>query len=218
MALLSSSTSLSDALKREPALIPVVNRFGISLGTGDSSIDSVCKAKGLDTNFFLTILNTFANEEYFPERQLKTINPAIIVDYLRLTDESYLKFQIPNIERHFNSLLQRSGSRNNLKLMKSFFDEVKKDLIEHIDFDLHRWFVGITSLTLPTITIPDGKSIEDKLSDLRNMMIMHLTGEYDSNLCYAVIVAIIAFEKDFKQNNRIRNRILYPLYIESQTR
>lgn len=218
MALLSPSTPLSEALKREPSLIPVINRFGVSLGTGDSTIDSVCRAKGLDTNFFLTILNTFANEEYFPESHLKAIDPAIIADYLKLTDESYLKFQIPNIERHFNSLLQRSGSKNNLKLMRSFFDEVKKDLMAHIDFDLHSWFAGIASLAVSPASIPDGKAIEDKLSDLRNMMIMHLAGEYDSNLCYAVIVAIIAFEKDFKQNNRIRNRILYPLYIGSQPR
>lgn len=218
MALFSPSTPLSDALKREPTLIPVINRFGISLGTGDSSIDTVCRSKELDTDFFLTILNTFANEEYFPERHLKAIDPAIIVEYLRLTGESYLKFQIPNIERHFDSLLQRSGSENNLRLMRSFFDEVKKDLTDHINFDLHSWFAGIKSPTLPPVSIPDGKAIEDKLSDLRNMMIMHLVGDYDSNLCYAVIVAIIAFEKDLKQNSRIRNRILYPLYIESQTR
>lgn len=216
MALLSPSTSLSEALKREPALIPVINRLGVFLGTGDKSIDSVCHSHGLDTHFFLTILNTFANEEYFPESHLKALDPAMITEYLRLTEESYLEFQIPNIERHFSSLLQRSGDGNNLKLMKSFFDEVKQDLTALLSFDLHRWFVDIASPTVVhDLTVPDGKGVEEKISDLRNMMIMHLSGSYDTNLCYAVINAIITFEKDFRQNNRIRNRILYPIYVSS---
>ncbi len=43
------------------------------------------------------------------------------------------------------------------------------------------------------------------------MFIMHLSGQYDLNLCYGVIVAIITLEKDIRQNNRIRNRILLPI-------
>ena len=57
----------------------------------------------------------------------------------------------------------------------------------------------------------ESTTIEDKLSDLKNMFIMHLSGQYDLNLCYGVIVAIITLEKDIRQNNRIRNRILLPI-------
>ena len=56
-------------------------------------------------------------------------------------------------------------------------------------------------------------SIEDKLSDLKNMFVIHLRGDYDRNLCQAVLFAIISFEKDIRQNNRIRNHILYPLAV-----
>jgi len=218
MALIQPTTQLSDVIKQEPSIIPVINRFGIYLGTGDNSIEAICAEKNLDTTFLLTILNTFTNEEYFPEKHLKTFNPLTIVDYLRLTDQSYLKFQLPNIERHFASLLQHSGPGNNLKLMKAFFDEVKKDVMAFIETDLNNWFNAIETgrnqhnrLTAPS----DGTLIEEKISDLRNMMIMHLHGDYDPNLCYAVIVAIMAFERDFRQNNRIRNRILRPLYQKS---
>ena len=53
--------------------------------------------------------------------------------------------------------------------------------------------------------------IEDKLNDLKSFFIIHLKGVYDINLCHAVIASIIALEKDLKQNNRIRERILRPI-------
>lgn len=214
MALIKPSSQLNEIIAREPSVIQVMNRFGIFLGIGDSTIEAICADKKLDTDFFVTILNTFTNEDYFPEKHLRSINPLVIVDYLRLTDGSYLQFQLPNIERHFASLLQHSGTANNLRLMKTFFNEVKNDVTAFINNDIDSWFDNIDNWSVANRddrVHDDGKAIEEKISDLRNMMIMHLQGEYDPNLCYAVIVAIIAFEKDFRQNNRIRNRILLPL-------
>jgi regulator of cell morphogenesis and NO signaling len=42
-------------------------------------------------------------------------------------------------------------------------------------------------------------------------MVKHLSGDYDDNLCYAVLFAISSLEKDIKQHNRIRYRILVPM-------
>ena len=50
----------------------------------------------------------------------------------------------------------------------------------------------------------DNDNIEDKLNDLINMFVIHLKGEYDVNLCHAVLVAIMTLQKDIKQNNRIK--------------
>lgn len=57
----------------------------------------------------------------------------------------------------------------------------------------------------------ENDNIEEKLNDLINMFVIHLKGEYDVNLCHAVLVAIMTLQKDIKQNNRIRYRILLPI-------
>ena len=54
-------------------------------------------------------------------------------------------------------------------------------------------------------------AIEALLSDLKGIMIKHLSGDYNENLCYAVIFGISSLEKDIKQHNRIRYRILTPM-------
>lgn len=188
------------------------------LGTGDKTISETCDTHGLDTEFFLTILNTYINEEYFPEKILKSFRASTIVTYLQKTYASYLHFQLPNIGRHFHMLIERSGTNNNLGLMLKFFNELKQNLTDRIAFDNEQWFPSILSAEKNRLTNDDNvvdawdsTTIEDKLNDLKSMFVIHLSGEYEPNLCYGVIKSIITFEKDIRQNNRIRDRILRPI-------
>ena len=227
MAIISNETPLSELIINEPTVIPVINRFGIRLGIGDDTIASVCEAKKLDPEFLLVILNTFINEGYFPENTLRGFKASEIIDYLTKTDRHYRQFQLPNIHRHFQLLLGAgSDTNNNLGLMYRFYQGLEHELLSLINYDLKEWFPAVVALERGSgnsHAIPAGKldelektslQIEEKLSDLRNMFIKHLTGDYDLNLCYAVITAIFALEKDLRQNNRIRNRILLPINRE----
>lgn len=215
MPLINSDTRLCDVIRQEPSIIPVVNRFGINLGVGDFSVREVCRSNSIDEKFFLAILNTFINENYFPESALKSFNVAEIVDYLDKTDTYYADFQLSNIERHFNLLLRGSLDKNtNLELMLRFFEGLKGDLLSRIEYDRVTLFPSIISSgTMPSDCPSESfdSGVEDKLGDLKSMFIKHLTGSYDPNLCYGVVVAIVTLEKDIRQNNRIRSRILLPL-------
>lgn len=222
MALINAESKLCDVILNEPSLIPVINRFGIILGVGDKNIRTVCEEKNLDCEFFVTILNTFINEDYFPENRLKSFCATQIVDYLTLTNTYYQQFQIPNIERHFNSLINQSDSdNNNLELMKQFFEELKKELLARIEKDRTLWFPAIRAAAevLHGESYGDhirydhdeADSLEEKLDDLKSLFVIHLRGEYDLNLCHGVIFALYSLEKDIKQHNRIRNRILRPI-------
>ena len=48
---------LSTLLFENPELITVVNRFGITLGVGDKSIESLCRRNGADPEFGVAIIN-----------------------------------------------------------------------------------------------------------------------------------------------------------------
>ena len=218
MALVTPDTKLCEVIVDEPSVVPVINRFDIVLGVGDRTIKSVCKEKGIDTSFFITILNAFINESFFLENVTGAFNAGDVVDYLRKTNNSYLRNQLPNIERHFAALISRSDSNNNLPLLFNFYREVKTEIERRIDSD-NQWFDAIISAEQSNSEVSvagnaiqaESDSIEDKLSDLINMFVIHLRGDYDRNLCHAVLFAVISLEKDILQNNRIRNRVLRPL-------
>lgn len=218
MALVTPDTKLCEVIVDEPSVVPVINRFDIVLGVGDRTIKSICKEKGIDTSFFITILNAFIHESFFLENVTGAFNAGDVVDYLRKTNNSYLRNQLPNIERHFAALISRSDSNNNLPLLFNFYREVKTEIERRIDSD-NQWFDAIISAEQSNSEVSvagnavqaESDSIEDKLSDLINMFVIHLRGDYDHNLCHAVLFAVISLEKDICQNNRIRNRVLRPL-------
>lgn len=218
MALVTPDTKLCEVIVDEPSVVPVINRFYIVLGVGDRTIKSICKEKGIDTSFFITILNAFIHESFFLENVTGAFNAGDVVDYLRKTNNSYLRNQLPNIERHFAALISRSDSNNNLPLLFNFYREVKTEIERRIDSD-NQWFDAIISAEQSNSEVSvagnaiqaESDSIEDKLSDLINMFVIHLRGDYDRNLCHAVLFAVISLEKDICQNNRIRNRVLRPL-------
>lgn len=218
MALVTPDTKLCEVIVDEPSVVPVINRFDIVLGVGDRTIKSICKEKGIDTSFFITILNAFIHESFFLENVTGAFNAGDVVDYLRKTNNSYLRNQLPNIERHFAALISRSDSNNNLPLLFNFYREVKTEIERRIDSD-NQWFDAIISAEQSNSEVSvagnavqaESDSIEDKLSDLINMFVIHLRGDYDRNLCHAVLLAVISLEKDICQNNRIRNRVLRPL-------
>lgn len=218
MALVTPDTKLCEVIVDEPSVVPVINRFDTVLGVGDRTIKSICKEKGIDTSFFITILNAFIHESFFLENVTGAFNAGDVVDYLRKTNNSYLRNQLPNIERHFAALISRSDSNNNLPLLFNFYREVKTEIERRIDSD-NQWFDAIISAEQSNSEVSvagnaiqaESDSIEDKLSDLINMFVIHLRGDYDRNLCHAVLFAVISLEKDILQNNRIRNRVLRPL-------
>lgn len=218
MALVTPDTKLCEVIVDEPSVVPVINRFDIVLGVGDRTIKSICKEKGIDISFFITILNAFIHESFFLENVTGAFNAGDVVDYLRKTNNSYLRNQLPNIERHFAALISRSDSNNNLPLLFNFYREVKTEIERRIDSD-NQWFDAIISAEQSNSEVSvagnavqaESDSIEDKLSDLINMFVIHLRGDYDRNLCHAVLFAVISLEKDICQNNRIRNRVLRPL-------
>ena len=187
----------------------------------------ICDEYQLDTDFLLIVINTFLNEEYFPERKLQTFHTSQIIDYLTKTNQYYLRYQLPNIERHLTSFISMSTPGNNtLNLIGKFFSSFKEELTSRIEKDDQLWFPYCLSLSekINGCQASDGAEvlqlggeqrledpIEALLSDLKGIMVKHLSGDYNENLCYAVIFGISSLAKDIKQHNRIRYRILTPM-------
>lgn len=213
-------TPLHEIVLFDPTIITVFHRFGIELGLSDSTVESVCKEKKLDMDFFLAIINTYLSPSYFPKNKIGNFCASDIVNYLSQTNVFYEKYQIPNIERHFGLLLKKTEAGNsNLNLMMKFFQEVKTELLQRIYDDSNNWFpqlllqyskIDSGNISLNSEIEEESDPIEDKIDDLISMFVIHLKGNYDHNLCQAVLISLANFKKDITQNNRIRNRILKP--------
>lgn len=215
MAVYSKDAKLATLLMDYPSLIPVVNRLGIRLGVGDKTVEKICEMHHIDSTFFLSIVNTFIDDEYFPSNYIDSFSLDKIIDYLEKTGEYYLYVQLKNIEHHFNLLIKISGDDNNLIHLRKFFYEMKRQLEESLLYEKDNLFPKLRNKDLNGISkdriLEVSYDVEDKLQDLLTFFVVHLHGNYDMNLCTGVVTAIFSLKKDINQNNRIRTRILIPL-------
>lgn len=214
MSLYNKESRLSDAILAHPQLIPVINRLGVELGMGDRSIGAICLEKGIDADFFLSVVNTFLDSDYFPVNARGTFTLAKTIDYLRMTALFYCRVQLPNIRRHFTSLTERSRGENNLGFLRSFFDETAERIEALAASDEEGLYPSLlrgADGSAVRESVESHDEIEARLLDLLHLFVAHLKGECDRNLCTAVVTAIFSLSKDYRQNNRIRRRILLPV-------
>ena len=177
MADIKKNAVLSELLTEHSELIPVVNRFGIKLGVGEKTIEKICLENDLNIDFILAILNVYLDEEYNPEKDLDAFDVSLIVDYLKRTVENYMQASVPNLEKHFTPFIAMSGGENEeLKLLHKIFYQFKSELSEHLQ-------QGLEQLS----DYPN-----ELLHDLKNIIIRHISGNFNQNLAYAVIFSITA--------------------------
>lgn len=195
MRLIHRHTLVAELLSEHNELIPVFNRFGVRLGVGDKTIADICAENELNIDFILTVLNVYVNETYLPDSVLSLFEAELIAEYFQRTVENYLHDLVPNIEKHLNAFIALSGAENKeLGMLRGLFMQFKEKLTNSLQN-------GVSQ----SDDFPD-----DLLHDLKSILIKHVSGEYNQNLCHAVIFSISSLEKDLSVHNRLRSKVLRP--------
>lgn len=199
-------------------LLPVINRFGIKLGLKEKTVETICKEKNINPDFFLAIVNTFTNEEYFPEDELITFSPLEIIEYLKRTHRYYIHYVIPKLDAQLAQLIASSSSGNQeLQMVNQFYKQYTKELIEHIDHEEKTVFPYIEKMiSSQKLEGPysinsfedEHSDVDEKLNDLKNLVIKYLNPDYDENVCNEFLITLFRFEKDLNDHARIEDIIL----------
>lgn len=224
MEIFRKNDKLSHLIHRNYHLLPVMNRFGISLGIRDKSVEEICIEKNIDTHFFLAIVNTYHNEEYFPMNELLTFSLTDIICYLRKTHEYYLQYVVPKLDDLISQMIASSKSDfKGLQMIDAFYRKYKKELFQHLDYEEKQVFPYVIELmksrkktegyTIRSFE-KEHTNVDDKLNDLKNLIIKYITPDYDNNICNEFLINLFRFEKDLKDHARIEDKILLPLTIK----
>ncbi|MDE5705708.1 hypothetical protein [Muribaculum sp.] len=219
MTLIRTTTSLSAVLLQEPSVIPVINRFGIRLGVSNATVGQICDSHSLDSNFVLAILNTIVNEGYFPENLLRGCGCHEVAGYLAKADNDCRRTLVPNVLAHFGRLMSTVSGDSNMPMIHGMARRALTSLDEAIERELTEVFPLVMQTGTPGGDVYSAVATHtermcdcwSEIADLRSMLVNLVSGDMDSNLLYAVIVAVGALENDLHKNNRLRSRILLPL-------
>jgi regulator of cell morphogenesis and NO signaling len=227
----SGTDKLAKLIHSNQFLLPVINRFGIRLGFKDKTVSEVCNELNINENFFLTIVNTYYNEDYFPEADLLSFSPKLIVEYLRKTHAYYFNYLFPEVERRLDRVLTGcEGECDDLQLIKQFYTKYKDELSKHIQEEEDKVFPYIIAITdawekkheIPakysSYTVKDSENehsnVDQKIYDLKNIVIKYLDPTYNDNDCNAFLYSIFQFERDLLDHARIEDKILVTKVIQ----
>lgn len=229
MEFFTENTRLIDIINKDHQLLNVLIRLGINLGFGDKTIRYVCKDKKISAGFMIDIINVYHNENYFPENRLKSFSVKQVVDYLTETHKYYTEYVIPELERLIGLLFLNEKSENqDSRIIKQFLKKYKREFLEHISYEEEFVFPYINCISsesdaagcvtdisrFKNFTISDFEArhsdIEEKIVDLKNVMIKYLRPGYNNYIGNAIISNLILFEKDLEKHTRIEERILIP--------
>ena len=200
-------------------LLPVINRFGISPGFKDKTVSEVCDEKQINKDFFLALINTYNNPDYFPEAELLGFSPLLIVDYLKKTHTYYLGYFLPKIEFLLEKLIIGSkDSKQELRMIRSFYEKYKQEFMNHVQDEEENVFPIVIRLVekqksekqilFPLSFEKEHTNMEVKLTDLKNLLIKYLAPSYNDNDFNEFLAALYQFEKDIIDHSRIEDKIL----------
>jgi regulator of cell morphogenesis and NO signaling len=233
--LILGEMKLADVIHHDYNLVPVISRFDISLGFGDGTIKEICDQRNVNLEFFLSILNTFHDEQYFPKDYLKSFPASLIINYLRKAHSYYSDEKIPEIKSLIRKLVQLSNKNNKtLKLISNFFDDYCNEFASHLlreetivypyVLKLEKALEGKsnnetidTGLLEYSITTyeADHEDVEEKLFDMKSLIIKYLPLESNNNkvfeeISYSLLRELFVLEKELNEHSRIEDMILVP--------
>jgi len=230
MELFNENSKLASVILKDHSLLPVINRLGIKLGFGDETIRNICVEKGIDLNFFVETINVFHYEAYFPEKRLLDFPISMVIDYLIKTHQYYKNYLIPENDRLMELFLSASPDESSdNELVRKFYTKFKEEFVIHINFEEKEMFPYILELNAviedpslcnqfnmkyPSFSITgfekEHSNMDDKMDDLKNIIIKYLPPNYDQNRGNAFLYNLFMFEKDLKNHSRIEDHILIP--------
>ncbi len=227
---------MADLIHKNYLLLSIISRFGILLGFGDKSVEEVCNEYKVNTYFFLEIVNSCSNENYFTDVQLKHFSIHSIVGYLRKTHKFYINQIVPEIQCLITNLYQNCfKQKENVKLLLNFFDEYKNELTIHVNREedvVYPYVLNIEKAyetkkisdelfeQMKNYSISDylneHSNIEEKLLDLKNLIIKYLPPTADFKYRNKVLVKLFQLEKDVNDHSRIEEKVMAPKILNME--
>lgn len=229
--IIDEQMKMAEVIHLDHNLLPVINRFGISLGFGEKTVEGICREKNISTSFFLEVLNTFHDTDYFPRASLLRFPVKWLLDYLKKTHNYYLDIKVPQLEILIKELIREAaGNARNMQMIEKFFLEYRAELTDHIEREEEKVYPYINNLERAlNIENPDQElrknislySIEDfenehddvevKLNDLKNIIIKYLPAPAEDHLCNDILFLLFQLEKDLRDHSRLEEKILVPM-------
>ena len=233
--LITKDNKMGDIILHDHQLLAVLNRFDIKLGFGEKTVEEVCKLHNINTDFFLEITNAFHDGNFFTDKKLKSFSLVLIVEYLKKSHDFYTNKKIPEIENLIDSINYKTDDEKYSSIVKKFFKEYVDELNSHIEREEENVYPYVIKLEKAIQNKELNKelfaeiknqsilkyrdehdNIEEKLFDLKNIIIKYLPPPENSDVCNVILAKLFRLEQDLNNHSTIENKVMIPAANEME--
>ncbi len=223
--IITAEMKLSDIIEANKRALVLFPRFGIELGFGDKTVEDICRNMDIDLQFFLLMVNTFLNPDYFPDKKLKNVDVEMLISYLAESHNYYLEERIPYLQSLI-SQFKHNVDHPAIVQLEKFFDQYIVEVKDHLAYEDETAFpyMAMISSYRKKPDIPVGQvdysvgvfeerhdNIEEKLSDLKNLLIKYFPPAGDRYIRIRLLNELVDFEEDLINHARIEDKVLIPV-------
>lgn len=205
--------TLRDIIEDNTQLLIVLNRFEISLGFGDGTVEKVCSQNGVDTDTFLAVINFISGKRW----EQFTISLLPLIDYLRRSHTRFIEYSLPNIKKTLIEGIHEAETSDIAMVILQFYDKYIEEVKAHMGYEDTVIFAYVENLLNGTISdrfkISDFSSshnhMAEKLDDLKELFIYKYK-QKNNEMINTALLHLILCGKDLIQHCEIENHLLFP--------
>lgn len=206
-------TKMRDLIRHNNHLLPVISRFDIAFGFGDSTVRDVCRDNNVDTDTFLNVCNFLSGHTY----EVADISLPSLMGYLRHAHSSFLEVTLPKIRLHLLEAVNHAATDRVALLFIKFFDDYVAEVRRHMEHENEVSFKYVDALLAgePVTASPmpeflvNHPALAAKLNELKDIFIYHYK-QRDNDRLSAALFDIMVCERDLTNHFEVENELFVP--------
>lgn len=219
---------MSTLINENPPLLLMLDFFEVDYAVGDRTIEKICKENNININVFLVICNLY-NGFYPNKSDIKTsdMDISLIIKFLKNSHKFYKKDRYPEIKNYIHQLYINQ-SKTDIGRIESFFNEYFEEVVEHLRYEDEIAFPYFCRLinsecdsSATKFSVNEYREhhsdIETKLSDLKTLLLKHVSLKDDFALRRKILYSLFELERDLNIHSTIEEMVLLPLVDEIET-
>ena len=216
----TTEMSVSDMIDIDYSLLQVISRMGLDLKYAGMPVSEACRKCGIDPDTFILICNVYSFPDHVPSSaELAAGSVPDIIEYLHVSHLYYMGRALRGLEESLDRLVAPFDERQK-KVVLKFFNDYKDELDKHFAYEEEVVFPYIETLRR------DGKraseysieqfeehheNVEEKLEDMKNIVMKYLPAECSNDLKIMVLLSIYHLHDDLRRHTYVENNILVPI-------
>lgn len=207
---------VSELVRCDYNILPVLSRLGLPLGFGSQTISQVCAGAQVDLDMFLLIVN-FTLSGKIDRDMMARVPASEVAGFLLRSHVYFLDYKFPHIRRNLLNALDEDNSNINPAIIR-YFDTYMGEVRKHFAYEEEVVFPYIRALEQGSDTagyciaefLRQHDEIGDSLNELKNI-IMRYYRTSRPDVMYDVLVDLYTTEDDLAKHTDIENHILVPM-------